>query len=137
MSDIDPREAPAPALISLNPQQGMVGSNDITITISGSGFAEGIVLVWNGADDTCEFVDDTTLTTVVKLSQSSQPAQCTVAVRNTDGLVSNELIFYITEDVPSPPEPKPEESESPNTNAVPAEYMAPDPPDVYRQVKEE
>lgn len=123
----------APVLDSLEPQQGMVGANDITITINGSGFTVDSVLVWNGADDAMEFVSDTQATTVVRLSQSSQPVACSVAVRN--GLeASNELTFYITEDVPSPPDPKPEGSDSPNTNAVPAEYMAPEPPDVYRQV---
>lgn len=120
----------APVLESLSPSEGVAGSSDITMTITGTGFTPESVLVWNGADDTMEFVSETECTAVVKLSLSTVASVCTVAVRN-DVDLSNELSFAITEDV-APPEPEPE-SASPNTNAVPATYMAPEPPDVYRQ----
>lgn len=123
----------APVLTSLDPQQGMVGANDITVTINGTGFLPDSVMVWNGADDGMDYVSDTVCTTIIRLTMTSNPSANTLAVRNGED-VSNELTFYITEDVPPTPLPKPEESESPNTPAIPAEYMAPDPPDVYRQV---
>lgn len=132
MADEEPVDT-APVLDSLDPQQGMVGANDITVNINGSGFLPESVMLWNGADDGMQYVSDTLCTTVIKLSMTSNPSECTLAVRNGEA-VSNALSFYITEDITPPPEPKPEESESPNTNAIPAEYMAPDPPDVYQQV---
>jgi hypothetical protein len=121
----------APVLTAISPTQAMAGGSDITATITGTGFLVTSVLVWNGADDTLTFVSDTEVTTVVRASLTTAPIACTVAVRN-DVEVSNELTFYITEDVTPTPPDKPVESDSPNTYAIPATYMAPDPPDVYR-----
>lgn len=136
MGDPIPTEDIAPVLTALLPAQAMAGGNDVTITLNGSGFTDTSVLVWNGADDTMDFISATEATTVVKTSLSTEAIACSVAVRNGVEL-SNELTFYITEDVPPTPLPKPEESESPNTPAVPAVYMAPDPPDVYQGVQQE
>jgi IPT/TIG domain len=120
----------APVLTNLSPNQGMAGSSDITVTINGTGFTDTSVLVWNGADDVCTFVSDTQLTTIVRLSMSTVQIACTVEVRNDIDL-SNSLDFYITEDI-APTPPPDTDPVSVNTNAVPAEYHAPEPPDVYQ-----
>ena len=119
----------APILISLSPAQGAAGSPDILVTITGEGFLPDSVLVWNGADDVMDYVSDTEATTIVRTTMSTVGITCDVEVRNGVDL-SNTLQFVITE--PAPPEVPVDGS--PNTEAVHAEYMSPDPHDVYQGV---
>ncbi len=98
----EPPPAPVdpPTLTELVPAMAFVGGEDITITITGTGFTPDTVLVWNGADDTCTFVSDTELTTLVKVSLSTVAVDVPVAVRNGD-VTSNELSFSF-KDAPAP-----------------------------------
>ena len=87
-------EETAPTLTSLDPVSAPIQSGDVTVTITGSGFTESSVLVWNGTDDVSEFVAPETITTVVKTNLAAEPSTCTVAVRN-GAKTSNELTFEL------------------------------------------
>lgn len=89
---------PAPVLTSLSPDTAEIQSGDVVVSITGSGFLQGSILVWNGADDTATYSGPTEMKTTVKTDLSTIASTCTVAVRN--GLeVSNELTFELTEPV--------------------------------------
>jgi hypothetical protein len=86
----------APVLTALDPGTAEMQSGDITVTITGTGFTETSVLVWNDADDVADYVSPTELTTTVKTDLSTVAVDCKVEVRNGDQL-SNSLTFSITE----------------------------------------
>jgi hypothetical protein len=93
-----------PVLLTLAPAYANVGATDpITLSINGTGFDETAVLVWNGADDICEFVSDTLITTQVSMNLVTVASDATVAVRVNE-VLSNELIFQFRDAVPVPPD---------------------------------
>jgi hypothetical protein len=91
----------APVLSTIAPSTSLIQVGDLEVTITGTGFTAGSVLVWNGADDTCQFVDETTLTTIVKTDMASVASEVSVAVRN-GAQASNALMFSFTEAEPEP-----------------------------------
>ena len=125
----------APVLDSLAPSTAPVGT-PLTVTILGSGFTATDVVVVEGADAPGSFVDDVSMTFDLP---ADAVATLTVSVRNDLAEVSNALAFLVEEaEVPTGggdpdyiPE-TPEEGASPNTEAVRAEYHAPEPADVYQ-----
>ena len=106
------------------------------VILQGSGFTATDVAVIEGADAATTFVDAQTLSVDMPIDTV---ATLTVSVRNDLAEVSNALVFLVEEaEVPvgggDPdyiPE-TPEEGASPNTEAVRAEYHAPEPADVYQ-----
>ena len=71
----------APDITNIDPPYAIIGV-DVTIHIYGTGFGKGTVLVWNNADDECEFVSPTELTTLVRASMTPFPMTVPVALRN-------------------------------------------------------
>lgn len=101
---IDPGPLPGvPTLTSISPNTGEAGGSDITCLITGTGFHNETVLVWNGADDNAAYNNENEMTTVVKLSLASIASTCTVQVRNGQEF-SNTITFEITEPVTEPAE---------------------------------
>ena len=99
-----PPEPPEPelpdfAIDVLDPNEAEIGGPDVTMTVTGIGFEDGAVIVFNGGDEPTEFVSETEVTTGVKPSTAGTPGTYPVAVRNPDGQVSNELGFTFTEPV--------------------------------------
>lgn len=91
-----PTQAQAPAITSLSPNTAVVGGPDLTMTVVGSGFTSGSVIVWNGSDEPTTVVSATQVSTGVKPSTASGPWAIPVAVRNGDKM-SNSLSFQFTE----------------------------------------
>lgn len=85
-----------PVVTGLSPESAEIGSADLTLTVSGTGFADGDVISFNGGDEPTTFVNDTTLTTVVKPSTASGPWSIPVRVNGAGGS-SNALMFSFTE----------------------------------------
>jgi hypothetical protein len=52
---------PVPAIVSLSPNAVAAGSSDFTLTVNGTGFANGSVVNWNGTARTTTFVSATQL----------------------------------------------------------------------------
>lgn len=53
---------PAPLIATLAPASTLVGSSNLTLTVTGSGFLNGAVIQWNGSPRTTQFVSSTQLT---------------------------------------------------------------------------
>lgn len=125
----------APVLTAVDPDTIDIATGDtVLVTITGTGFIDTSVVVQNGADDAGgAFVSDTVMTTNIDTSTVVAASVLQIAVR-TDVDVSNELPLNLT-GTPWVPD-VPDEGQSPNTPAVPADYMSPEPPDVYRKVAE-
>jgi hypothetical protein len=94
---VPPPEQPAPpTLASLNPATAVCGdAADVTLTVNGEGFTDTSVIRFNGYDEPTTFVSENSLTTIVKPSLFTVPADVPCAVRNADQL-SNELAFSFT-----------------------------------------
>jgi hypothetical protein len=89
-----PDESDTPALTSLVPPSAVLGSPDFTLRVRGTGFVEGVVIVFAGHDEPTTFVTGREVTTGVDMSvwEGPDPA-IPVVVRHPDGRVSNTLTF--------------------------------------------
>jgi len=99
-SNVDRRVTPGqpqepPVLDSLTPTGAVVGDPDLTLTVTGSNFTEGSIIVFNGGDEVTTYVSPTSLTTGVKPSLVGAPITVPVEVRDSGG-VSNSLSFAFT-----------------------------------------
>ena len=127
----------APVLTSLDPTSVDISTGAmVPVTIAGTGFAADDVLMVNGADDLGTFVSDTEFTFSVDTLTASGASTLQIAVRNAAAEVSNELPLELTGETaigdPDFIPETPEEGASPNTEAIRAEYHAPEPADVYQ-----
>lgn len=87
----------APVVTSLSPNEAVAGDpTDIVMSVIGTGFGEGSIIVFNGWDEPTTLVSPTEVTTGVKPSLFVVPADCPVGVRNGSAM-SNEEIFSFTE----------------------------------------
>lgn len=87
----------APTATSLNPATAVIGDPDVTLSVTGTGFVDGAVIVFNGGDETTTFVSETEVTTTVRPSTAVVAAAVPVSVRNPDSQVSGELSFTFTD----------------------------------------
>jgi hypothetical protein len=92
-----PPGATAPTVSSLSPDTAVAGdADDITMTVNGSGFMPGTVIVFNGLDEPTTYVSASAVSTGVKPSLFVVPAECPVGVRN-GSIKSNEMPFTFTD----------------------------------------
>ncbi len=84
-------------LSSLNPPYIQAGGPDVTISISGSGFVPGCVLVSGNAAASLSttYIDSTRISAVLPASISALSGDYQVYVRNPDGTASSTLYFDI------------------------------------------
>lgn len=122
-----------PIIDALDPTTAWVGDT-IHLRVLGKNFTEAAKIQSNGAEIAeTAFVSEFEVTTAV--AALAPPGQKSVTVID-GGIVSNAINFELRADENPEPEPEPEppaHDGSPNTDAIPAEYMSPVPPDVYRQ----
>ena len=91
------QEEPAPPVLSsLSPATAVIGDPSFDLHVLGSGFSSESIIVFNGIDEPTTYVSDTELTTGVNMPIWVDPQTATVAVRNSDGLVSESLSFEFT-----------------------------------------
>jgi hypothetical protein len=89
-------EAPmeAPTVTALEPNVAVIGEPSFTLSVKGTGFAEGSVIVFNGYDEPTTVVSPTEVTTGINMDVwQGQSLPLPVTVRNLDGQVSNALTF--------------------------------------------
>ena len=91
-----------PVAISLDPETAVLGSEDITMHVLGSGFTEGSVIYFANEDEPAVFISETDISTGVKPSLGWGPVTVQVYVQNADGQKSAELPFTFTEALPLP-----------------------------------
>ena len=88
---------PVPFISRLTPSQQNVGSAGFTLSVIGSGFADGAQIVWNGVAQATTFVDSGHLQAVISAGELLDARQVDVLVKNPEpaGLTSNIKIFSI------------------------------------------
>jgi hypothetical protein len=92
-----PIQGPAPTISALSPAEAVVGDPDFTMTVTGTGFALGTTIVFNGSNEVTDVLSDTECSTIVQPSTASGAATVPISVRNADGQTSNELDFSFTD----------------------------------------
>ena len=73
---------PVPDIQSTSPAVAVAGSGDLQVTVSGSGFVDGSVVRWNGADRSTSFVSSTTLVATISAADLASPGLALVSVFN-------------------------------------------------------
>ena len=70
----------APTVSSLTPASVLAGDPEFTLTVQGSGFADGFFILINNSQRTTSFVDSTQLTTVISASEIASAGTLSVTV---------------------------------------------------------
>ncbi|BDC52825.1 hypothetical protein F183_A51400 [Bryobacterales bacterium F-183] len=92
------------SLTSVNPTTLVRGgTTNLSIGVSGTGFANGAVVLLGGNELATTFNSATSLTAVVPPALLSAAGTVPVAVRNADGAVSNALNIRVDNPIPVPP----------------------------------
>jgi hypothetical protein len=82
-------------LTSLSPSSAVARGPAFTLTVNGSNFVSGSVVLWNGANRTTTFVNATQLTAPIPAADIAAAGSASVTVQNPGGAVSNALTFTI------------------------------------------
>jgi hypothetical protein len=82
-----------PFVYALIPASASITDADFEGHVTGSGFTEDSVIIWNGAEEPTRFVNEGDLWTTVVPSAVTAPTVLDVYVRNGDGQVSNIVQF--------------------------------------------
>jgi len=86
----------APAITNLSPAQIKAGSAAFTLTVSGTGFASGALVSWNGTALATTFAGATQVTAAVPANLIASAGTASVTVANSGGANSNAATFTIT-----------------------------------------
>ncbi|GAC1353535.1 MAG: Ig-like domain-containing protein [Herpetosiphon sp.] len=111
-----------PVLTALSPDSAQPGRGDMTLTVNGSGFADGAVITWNGIPLSTHFVNSTQLTATIDASRFIVAGQVPVAVTNPSPSrgASTTLTFTIADAPPTPtPTNMPTATVNPTATGVP------------------
>jgi hypothetical protein len=84
-----------PAITALEPPEATVNDPGLTLSVRGTGFLSGTLVLWNGAELPTTFVDSEHLTAQVGAGQLAAAGQATVSTRSPDSFESNDLTFQI------------------------------------------
>ena len=90
-----------PAISSIAPNVAVAGGTSFTLTISGSAFAKGAQVQWNGTGLTTAFINDQQLKASVSASLIAAQGSASVTVLLLNGAVSNAVSFTITNASPT------------------------------------
>jgi hypothetical protein len=90
-----PTDYETPTIVTMSPLMGPVGSPDVEITVTGTGFAPVSVIMWDGVELTTTFTDETQVSATAPVSQSTVAGQAEVRVA-TGGEQSNPVYFTFT-----------------------------------------
>ena len=87
---------------SLDPAEAQLGAPDVTLHVHGTGFKEGMQIVFNGGLEQTVFVSDTELTTIVKPSTATTAGEFPVSVAAFGFIAEPPQMFAFTEAVDDP-----------------------------------
>jgi hypothetical protein len=93
---------PPLSLTALSPNSVATGSGPVTLVVTGTGFASGATVTFNGTDLATTFVSATRLTATVPAPFLTQAGTAQIAVRSTAGGVTSALPFTIGAVDPAP-----------------------------------
>jgi IPT/TIG domain len=86
-----------PHINFIDPDEVVLGGENVTMHVRGSNFTEESVIVFAGNDEPIVFIDETDITTIVTASLPWGAVTVQVQVRNANGEVSNEAPFTFTD----------------------------------------
>jgi hypothetical protein len=86
---------PPPTLTSLSPASTVVNGSPFSLTVTGTNFLASSVVNWNGSPKATTFIDPTTLTAAILVSDMTSANTVNVTVTNPEG-TSNSLAFTFT-----------------------------------------
>lgn len=90
-------QTPAPTLLSINPVSARVGTQGLSLTVTGTNFRVGSALTWNQTILTTSLlVGSTQLTASIPSVLLAQPGTANIGVVNPGGARSNSIVFTIT-----------------------------------------
>ena len=92
----------APSISSLTPSSAQAGGAGFTLTVSGSGFASGATVKWNGGARTTTVDSGTQVRAAIPASDIAAAGTAQVTVANPGTSDSNSLTFTITSPQPTP-----------------------------------
>ncbi len=86
-----------PTITSLNPSSTQQNSSNVLVTVNGTNFVPGSVIVYNGSNHATTFGNGTTLTMTLSASDTAVAGTKTVTVVNSPGAggTSNSVLFTI------------------------------------------
>jgi hypothetical protein len=84
------------SIAALDPNNAVIGGEDVTMRVLGTGFTEASRIWFNGGEEATTFLDPTQLSTIVKPSTATVVGSFPVEVHDGDK-VSNALDFSFTE----------------------------------------
>ena len=95
---------PVPVFASMSPSTALAGSAAITISITGTNFINGSVVLWNGVSLTTAYISPAMLTAVVPTANMATAGNAAVTVFSASpgGGTSSSLTFTITANNPLP-----------------------------------
>jgi hypothetical protein len=88
-------------LSSLSPSSATAGGPAFTLSVTGSTFANGAVVRWDGSDRPTTFVSGSLVTAAIPASDLAAGKVVVVTVRNPDGGLSSPLNFTVNNTVPA------------------------------------
>jgi uncharacterized repeat protein (TIGR01451 family) len=86
---------PVPSLTSVSPSSVTAGSGNFILTVTGSQFAPGAALKWNGAERTTTYLDASHLQVAIPAADVSQAGTATLVVNNPGSDDSSPVSFTI------------------------------------------
>jgi trimeric autotransporter adhesin len=84
-----------PSLGSLSPSSATMGSGNLWITVTGSGFVPGAVVFWNGQERSTTFVSATTLKVALPKTDFASAATGALTAKNPNSGVSGGVSFTV------------------------------------------
>lgn len=87
--------AAVPTLTSLSPNNTTAGASGFTMTVNGTNFSTGTVVLWNGASLPTTYVSPTQVTATVASSLIATAGSASVTAQNNGVATSNALTFAI------------------------------------------
>ena len=92
---------PPSEIVSLSPSDKLVGDSSFVLTVEGSGFVDGAVVRWNGADRPTTFISSSEISAAIGADDLTAAKIVQITVRNPDGEITNASEFTIKNVVPS------------------------------------
>ncbi len=88
-------------LISLSPSSAMAGDPAFTLSVTGTDFIDGAVVMWDGSDRPTTFVDSSLVEAEIGTDDLADGGTFQVSVRLPGGAVSNAMEFTVNNPQPS------------------------------------
>jgi len=88
---------PPPTITGLSPSSAKPGGPAFTLTVNGTNFVNGSVVLWNGANRSTTYVSSTRVKAAITAADIAKAGTATVTVRNPapGGGVSNAVSFHV------------------------------------------